>query len=184
VDPAKKRLTELEMPIPEADPRAVAHMKYEKENRTKLGLLSRDTQFLKRGPDVSAAAKSGMPTMTNPKQSVPLSVPSAAAALAAAPAPTTGINDVTIAPVTGGSSALDTKPDARTTLKTDPTAPAKTDASTPDAAKPEAAKTEAAPAAKTDQTSTTVDPKSKKKKKKPTKPEQTIPASKTTANQE
>jgi outer membrane protein assembly factor BamD len=179
VDPAKKRLTELEMPIPEADPRAAAHMKYEMENRTRLGLVSKNTQFLKRGPDVSAAAKSGMPTMTNPKQSVPLSVPSAAAALAAAPVPTTGINDVTIAPVTGGSSALDTKPDARTTLKTDPTAPAKTDAATPDAAK-----TDAAPAAKTDQTSTTVDPKSKKKKKKPTKPEQTIPNAKTTANQE
>jgi outer membrane protein assembly factor BamD len=174
VDPSKKRLKELEMPIPEADPRAVAHMKYEKENRTRPSVLSRDSQFLKRGPDVSAAAKSGMPTMTNPKQSVPLSVPSAAAALVATPAPTTGINDVTIAPVTGGSSALDTKPDARTTLKTDPTAPAKTDATTP-----EAAKTDVAPA-KADQTSTTIDPKSKKKKKKTTKTDLT----KTTASQE
>ena len=182
VESAKKRLKDLEMPIPEADPRAVAHMKYEMENRSRQSLLSQSTEFLKRNPDTHNAAKSGMPTMTNPKQAVPLSVPSAAAALTAAPAPATGINDVTIAPVANGSSALDTKPDARTTLSTNPTDPAKTDAT----AKPDAAKTDAAPA-KTDQTSTTVDPKSKKKKdnkKKTTKTEQSIPATKTTANQE
>jgi outer membrane protein assembly factor BamD len=168
VDPAKKRLKEMEMTIPEADPRAVAHMKYEMENRKRLGLLSRDTQFLKRGPDVSMAAKSGMPTMTNPKQSVPLSVPSAAAALAASAAPATGVNDVTIAPLTGGNTALDTKPDARTTLPAD-------------AAKSDAAKADAATPAKTDQTSTTDTSKSKKKtKKKTTKTDLT----KTTSSQE
>src|SRR5580658_9555171 len=53
VEPAKKRLKELEMAIPEADPRAVARMKWEAENRTKVGLMSRETEFLKRGPDVS-----------------------------------------------------------------------------------------------------------------------------------
>ena len=166
VDPAKKRLTELEMPIPEADPRAVAHMKYEQENRTKLGLYTRSTEFLRRGPDVSQAAKSGMPTMTNPKQNVPLSVPVPASTAATNAAPTTGVNDVTIAPVAGGTSALDTKPDARTALKTDPTAPA---APSTDPNAPKTDGTAAAtPAAKTDQTSTTLDPKSKKKKKKST----------------
>jgi outer membrane protein assembly factor BamD len=166
VDPAKKRLTELEMPIPEADPRAVAHMKYEQENRTKLGLYTRSTEFLRRGPDVSQAAKSGMPTMTNPKQNVPLSVPVPASTAATNAAPTTGVNDVTIAPVANGTSALDTKPDARTALKTDPTAPA---APSTDPNAPKTDGTAAAtPAAKTDQTSTTLDPKSKKKKKKST----------------
>jgi outer membrane protein assembly factor BamD len=166
VDPAKKRLTELEMPIPEADPRAVAHMKYEQENRTKLGLYSRGTEFLRRGPDVSQAAKSGMATMTNPKQNVPLSVPVPASTAATNAAPTTGVNDVTIAPVANGTSPLDTKPDARTALKTDPTAPA---APSTDPNAPKTDGTAAAtPAAKADQTSTTLDPKSKKKKKKST----------------
>lgn len=181
VDPSKKRLKELEMPIPEADPRALAHMKYEMENRTKLSLYARDTEFLRRGPDVSQAAKSGMPTMTNPKQNVPLSVPIPASTAATNAAPTTGVNDVTIAPVANGASALDTKPDARTALKTDPTAPATPAAADPNAPKTGDAAAAPAPAAKTDQTSTTDTSKSKKKKKKTTK---TDLATKTTSSQE
>jgi outer membrane protein assembly factor BamD len=171
VEPAKKRLKELEMPIPEADPRAVARMKWEAENRNKVGMLSKSSEFLKRGPDVSKAAKSGSPTMTNPKQTVPLSVP-VPASTAATNMPATGVNDVTIAPVAAGASALDTKPDARTTLKTDPTAPA-----TPPAADPNAPAATPAVAAKPDQTSTTDTSKTKKKKKKTTQ-------TKTTASQE
>jgi outer membrane protein assembly factor BamD len=178
VESAKKRLKELEMPIPEADPRAVAHMKYEQENRTRLSLVSKSTEFLKRGPDVSQAAKSGMPTMTNPKQNVPLSVPSAAAALnTPAPAPVTGVNDVTIAPVSGSNSALDTKPDARTTL------PASTGSSTTDssAAKPDTATdaSKATPAAADSSKS-----KKKTSKKKTTKTDQTPQTTKTTASPE
>jgi outer membrane protein assembly factor BamD len=186
VEPAKKRLRELEMAIPEADPRAVARMKWEAENRTKVGLMSRETEFLKRGPDVSKAAKSGSPTMTNPKQTVPLSVPIPASTAATNIPAATGVNDVTIAPVASGNSALDTKPDARTTLKTDPSAPATPPATDPNApatppatpgATPAAG---AAPAAKADQTSTTDTSKNKKKKKKTTKTDTT----KTTAAQE
>lgn len=175
VEPAKKRLKELEMAIPEADPRAVARMKWEAENRTKVGMLSKSSEFLKRGPDVSKAAKSGSPTMTNPKQSVPLSVP-VPASTAATNMPT-GVNDVTIAPVANGSSALDTKPDARGTLKTDPTAPATPAAADPNAPAATPAATAAA-AAKPDQTSTTDTSKTKKKKKKTTQ------TTKTTASQE
>jgi outer membrane protein assembly factor BamD len=179
VDPAKKRLRELEMAIPEADPKAAARMKWEAENRTKMSLMARSTEFLKRGPDVHNAAKSGSPTMTNPKQSVPISVPIPASTAATnVPAAPTGVNDVTIAPVDKGNSALDTKPDARSTLKTDPTAPAakpEGDA----AAAPAAGTTAAASGAKPDQTSTT-DPKNKKKKKKTSKTDTT----KTSANQE
>jgi outer membrane protein assembly factor BamD len=186
VDPAKKRLKELEMPIPEADPNALAHMRWEQENRTKLGLFTRETEFLRRGPDVSQAAKSGMPTMTNPKQTVPISVPVPASTAATnVPAAATGVNDVTIAPVATGTSALDTKPDARTSLKTDPATPASDAAANPNAAPGTAtangvatAGAAAPAAAKADQTTDTS--KNKKKKKKTTKTDTT----KTTANQE
>jgi outer membrane protein assembly factor BamD len=165
VESAKKRLRELEMAIPEPDPKAVARMKWEAENRTRESLLAKGSGFLKRGPDVSMAAKSGSPTMTNPKQAVPLSVPTAAAAAAAAAPVATGVNDVTIAPVTGGNSALDTKPDARTTLpaSADPNAPkpattadpAKTDPATPADAKSKKKKKKTDKTTKTDQTKTT-----------------------------
>ncbi len=104
-DQAKKKLRDLEMPVPEADPAAVARMKYEEENRTKRGLLAKSTDFLRGSPDVSMAAKSGSPQMSNPKQMVPVSVPVPADQQG-------GVNDVTVAPVTG-TSALDTQPDAR-----------------------------------------------------------------------
>jgi hypothetical protein len=134
---------------------------------------------LERGPDTHLAAKSGMPTMTNPKQNVPLSVPVPASTAATNGTSAAGVNDVTIAPVANGTSALDTKPDARTTLATDPTAPAAKDPNAP--AAPAA---DAAPA-KTDQTSTTDTSKSTmKNKKKTTKTDQTTATTKTTASQE
>ena len=104
-DQAKKKLKDLELPVPEADPTAVARMKYEKENRTKEGLFAKSTDFLRGSPDVSSAAKSGSPQMSNPKQMVPVSVPVPAGEAG-------GTNEVTVAPVTG-ASALDTQPDAR-----------------------------------------------------------------------
>jgi outer membrane protein assembly factor BamD len=103
---AKKKLQSLEMPIPEADPAAVARMKYEQENHSKSGMVSRTTEFLHHGPDLSKAAKSGSPTMDNPKPQIPVSVPAVASA-------SPGFSgDVTVAPVTD-PTALDTKPDAR-----------------------------------------------------------------------
>ena len=62
---AKKRLTAMEMPIPEADPVAYNRMKYELENRDKAGIDWTGLGVLKRGPDVRAAAKSGEPAMTS-----------------------------------------------------------------------------------------------------------------------
>jgi len=102
---AKKKLKGMEMPIPQADPAAYARMKYEQEHRDKGSMLGRTTGFLKRGPDVRAAAKSGNPAMTTLTPTVPASVP--------IPAGATGFSgDVTASTVTGGS-ALDTQPDAR-----------------------------------------------------------------------
>jgi outer membrane protein assembly factor BamD len=103
-DNAKKKLRELEIPVPEADPKAVARMQWEKENRLKTGMISKSTGFLRRGPDVSTAARSGAPAMTTMRPSAPMSVPPVGAA------GFTG--DVTAEPVKD-STALDTKPDAR-----------------------------------------------------------------------
>jgi outer membrane protein assembly factor BamD len=103
---ARKKLQSMEMAVPEADPVAVARMKYEQENRTKTGLLRAMLDPFKGSPNVNAAAKSGSPTMTNPKQTIPLIVPT--------PAAQPGITDVTVAPVTD-PTAIERLPDARTT---------------------------------------------------------------------
>jgi hypothetical protein len=115
--------------------------------------------------------------MTNPKQSVPLSIPIPASTAATNAPPTTGVNDVTIAPVASGASALDTKPDARTTL------PASAKPEDPNAAKPAAAKPEEVTAAAASANKPVAADK-KKKKKKTTKTDQTTTTTKTTASQE
>jgi outer membrane protein assembly factor BamD len=109
-DLAKKKLVAMELPVPDADPAAVARMKYEAANRTKVGITRKSTDIIRRGPpEVATAAKSGAPTMNNPKASIPASIP--------APGGSTGVNEVTLQPVSG-SSALDTKPDARSQAPT------------------------------------------------------------------
>ncbi len=110
-DAAKQKLKDMEMTVPEADPAAVARMKFEAANQVEPGMIHRATSFLRHGPEVSNAAKSGTPTMSQPTREIPETVPK--------PADTGGFTgDVTVAPVTG-TSALDTQPDART-----PAAPA------------------------------------------------------------
>ncbi len=105
-DAAKKKLTSLELPVPEADPVALARMQYEVENRQKPGMMSHFWGLFRKSPDVSAAAKSGEPAMTSLRPGIPASVPPPAATAIGATA------DVTVSTVTD-SSALDTKPDAR-----------------------------------------------------------------------
>jgi outer membrane protein assembly factor BamD len=106
-DEAKQKLKALEADIPEANPNAMARMKYERENRTKPGMLHSAMGFMRRGPEMSSAAKTGAPQMNPPRQNIPASVP--------VPGTTSGFQgDVTAAPVTG-PSALDTQPDARAT---------------------------------------------------------------------
>jgi outer membrane protein assembly factor BamD len=152
-DDAAGKLKELEMPVPEADKNAVARMQYEKDHRTKPGMITRDTMWLHRNPDMSMAAKSGDPAMTNLRPSVPPLVPQPAGGAGG------GVTDVTAEPV-GNSSALDTKPDART----NPPAP-QGQAATPQG-QPAAASTGAA-AQSGQQTSQdqTAQPNAKKKKK-------------------
>ena len=106
VDEAKQMLKQMEMPVPEADPVAAARMKYELENRTKPGIMDRTLGFMKSGPDVRTAAKSGSPSMTPMRPAIPVSVPVVAGAVVG------GTTDVTVQQV-GKTSALDTNPDAR-----------------------------------------------------------------------
>ena len=132
VDPAKKKLKELEMDIPEPDPVAVARMQYEKENYVKSSTLKRSSAFLTRGPDMSRAAKSGAPAMTTLKPSIPASVPIPvdAAATAATPAAVgpAGNTDVTISTGLDKNSSIDTKPDARMAPPIQPAGPGVTPA--------------------------------------------------------
>jgi outer membrane protein assembly factor BamD len=107
-DLAKKKLVEMEMQVPEADPAAVARMKFEAANHVEPGRVRKLTDFARRTPDMSSAAKTGAPTMETPKREIPASIP-----LPADAATTAFTGDVTVAPVTG-PSALDTQPDART----------------------------------------------------------------------
>ncbi len=105
-DEAKDRLAELKQPIPKADPDAVARMKYEIENRTKEGYLSRIIGPFSGKPDVHLAAKTGDPSMKALRPNVPVSVPESASG------GQTGVSDVTVS-VGTDTSALDKGQDAR-----------------------------------------------------------------------
>ncbi len=101
---AKKTLKEMEMPIPQPDPVALAWQKYERDNRTRAGMMSHFWGIFSSRPDVRTAAKSGEPPMESFHPQVPVTVP-----VAGSTAPNA---DVTATPVSG-SSELDTLPDAR-----------------------------------------------------------------------
>ncbi len=181
-DDAKKKLKDMELPIPEADQVALNRMKWEQENKQKAGMLKSMTGVLRRGPDVSDAARSGSPAMTNVRPPVPPSVPQTA----------TGVGftgDVTATTVTG-TSALDTKPDARANPPGSADAAkgeAKPDAATPGAT-PAGTTPAAADGAKAQTQASTSDTKKKKKKEKKPKQQQqpaipgnpTIPGATTT----
>src|SRR3954447_18051223 len=113
---AKQRLEDLEIPVPAPDRAALERAKQEKANYHKPGMLARSTGLLHTGPDVSHAAPSGVPTMTNPRPTIPASVPvptNTTEATASANGGASGTTDVTAEQVTD-SSALDKNPDART----------------------------------------------------------------------
>jgi outer membrane protein assembly factor BamD len=115
---AKRRLEDMEFPIPQVDRAAYDRMKYEQENYHRPGLLARSTGFLRGAPDLSHAAKSGQPTMTDPKPTIPASVPVANTADAASTAGAgTGTTDVTATTI-GSGTALEKNPDARNSAGT------------------------------------------------------------------
>jgi len=107
VEESKARLQAMKRLVPEADPAALARMKYELENRTKVGLPGRAFGVFSSRPDMHKAAKSGSPTMAGLRPTTPVSVPASAAGAGAT------TTDVT-AGVLKDTSALDNNPDART----------------------------------------------------------------------
>ena len=111
VEDAKKRLKAMEAEIPEPDPVALAHMKYEQENQTRVGLFSRYWGTVSSRPDVSKAAKSGEPATAMLRPMIPPNIPVPAGQTGAGGG---GVTDVTATTEAGGStSAIETKPDAR-----------------------------------------------------------------------
>lgn len=141
VEDAKKMLQQMELPIPEADPVAVARMKYEQENASSRGFMQTATGFMKKGPDTSKAAKSGTPALAAMRPSIPASVPTPAGGAG------TGVTDVSVSTVQGQSD-LDTKPDARQATQPGATAPGSTPATgTPPGTAPGASPAGTAPAA-------------------------------------
>jgi outer membrane protein assembly factor BamD len=62
---AKARLVKFGAPVPDPDPTALARMQREQETpRDRPSFLKRPGELLKNGPDVSAAARVGMPNLT------------------------------------------------------------------------------------------------------------------------
>ena len=167
---AKKKLQDMELPVPQADPVALNRMKWEQENRQKPGMVSRSTAFLRRGPDVSDAARSGAPAMTTLRPSIPPSIPQTAAG------GTGGFTGDVTATTLNGPSALDSKPDASANPPSaaDAAAPAGAAADSKTAANPANAAASTAPGQAT--TAANEQPKGKKKKKdKKQKQQQEVP---------
>jgi outer membrane protein assembly factor BamD len=111
VKDATRRLQEMELPVPPVNQAALERAKWEKENYKAPSMMSKSMGLLKGGPDVRHSAKSGAPTMTDPKRTLPASIP----VVNNEPAPGTngagGTTDVSVSNATSG--ALDSKPDAR-----------------------------------------------------------------------
>src|SRR3984893_7552475 len=62
---AKTKLVKFGAPVPQPDPTALARMQKEQDTpRDRPGFLKRPGELLKSGPDVTAAARVGMPTLT------------------------------------------------------------------------------------------------------------------------
>ena len=118
---AKKKLGELEMPVPEANQEAMNREKYDEANYVKPSLLKRELDPFLRAPDVSGAAKTGQPATVMLKPTLPVSIPVQTTAEATtpaggAPAPA-GTNEVKVEQLSdAGSKALDQGTDARKTV--------------------------------------------------------------------
>ena len=106
VDEAKSRLEAMKRPIPEPDPVAYSRMKYEQENRTKRGLMSKIWGPFGGHPNTNDAAKSGTPQMTGLRPTIPASVPAYAAG-------TQGTSSDVTAVAPSDPNVLNTQPDAR-----------------------------------------------------------------------
>jgi outer membrane protein assembly factor BamD len=112
-DDAKKRLEDLELPVPKINQVAYEREKYQQENYKRPSMLARSTGWVHGGPDVSHAATAGAPTMTDPKRTIPASVPVVNTATTEGSGSSVGTTEVSATTVRSTDHALDTKPDAR-----------------------------------------------------------------------
>jgi outer membrane protein assembly factor BamD len=159
---SKDKLLAMKKPVPQADPVAYARMKYEMENRTKVSFVGHALDMFKRTPDVRGAAKSGTPTMTALRPTIPASVPQVAGAdTPGAPGTTGGSgSEVTLTPLSD-TKELDRRPDARA----NPPAASTVTAAPPTAVQGAASPAEAATAAAPQQAYATNHPMSEKDRK-------------------
>jgi outer membrane protein assembly factor BamD len=120
---ARQRLEEMELPVPQVDKVALDRAKWEQANYHRAGMLSRSMGLMHGGPDVSHAAKSGNPTMTDPKRTLPASIPvvNNEGTAVSETGGGGGTTDVSAMPA-GSNGALDNKPDARGNATTPATA--------------------------------------------------------------
>jgi outer membrane protein assembly factor BamD len=109
---ATKRLQEMELPVPPVDQKALERAQWEKANYKKQSVVAKSMGLMNGSPDLSHASRSGQPTMTDPKKTLPASIP---VVNNEQPAAGTGTTEITASQTT--SNALDVKPDARTTTE-------------------------------------------------------------------
>jgi hypothetical protein len=162
---AKAKLTKFGVPVPQPDPTAIARMqKDEQAARDRPGFIRRSTSILKSGPDVSAAAHNGPPTMTPASES-------GDETLSFGPQPATGVtgiagaNSAAVETVTPGSSdstplpaqpAADASAAAPSTPDNTANSPAPSTAADPNATQPtDSTNTNTAPPADKSKESTT-----------------------------
>ena len=110
---AKARLEDLELPVPQVDQAAYDREKFEAEHYQHPSMVARSTSWIHGGPDVSHAAKEGQPTMTDPKRTIPASIPVVNSELASNGGSGAGTTDVSATTVGANDTALEKNTDAR-----------------------------------------------------------------------
>ncbi len=134
VNDAKAKLTTLGVPIPQPSAEALARMQREHEiERQRPGIMRRSMGMFKGGPDVSAAARTGKPTLTPPSESysVETITPTGKLNVGAGGGSTAGGNAAvvaTVSPGTPGSTAANPNPTTTPPAATNPENPSKADA--------------------------------------------------------
>jgi outer membrane protein assembly factor BamD len=112
---ATERLKEMELPVPPVNQKALERAQWEAANRVKPSLMKKSMGLITGSPDLSHVARSGEPTMTDPKKTLPASIP--VVNNDAVPAAGGGMStEVTASSATSGK--LDSAADARTTTST------------------------------------------------------------------
>jgi len=120
---ARKRLAELDRPIPKPTEEAIALNKKEEESRGRTGRFDRIMDTFHKRPDVAMATKVGEPTLVDPKQTDAATIVRSAneEVLAGLEAAQKANNKVSVQPVAGNGKI----PESQPTPRSDP-APAAT----------------------------------------------------------